>query len=100
MIITKTEEGNGWIVSLEGRLDATAAPDLEKEMDEAIGINSNVIFDFQKLSYISSAGLRVLLSCQKKIKRRKGSMIIRHVNVVVKEVFDVTGFSSFLTVEE
>ena len=58
-----------------------------------------LIFDFSKLEYISSAGLRILLMMQKKMMKQ-GSMVIRHVNEIVAEVFEVTGFSDILTIEE
>lgn len=98
MEIKKTQNGNDLIVSLEGRLDTTTAPRLEEEIRLSIGDVRNLIFDFEKLDYISSAGLRVLLATQK-IMNKQGSMAIRNVNETVMEVFSVTGFVDILTIE-
>lgn len=98
MEIKKTQNGNDLIVSLEGRLDTTTAPRLEEEIRLSIGDVRNLIFDFEKLDYISSAGLRVLLATQK-IMNKQGSMVIRNVNETVMEVFSVTGFVDILTIE-
>lgn len=98
MEIKKTQNGNDLIVSLEGRLDTTTAPRLEEEIRLSIGDVRNLIFDFEKLDYISSAGLRVLLATQK-IMNKQGSMVIRNVNETVMEVFFVTGFVDILTIE-
>lgn len=98
MTIEKKLNGNELTVELSGRLDTTTAPELEAELKSALDNVESLIFDFEKLEYISSAGLRVLLSTHK-IMTRKGGMKIIHVNEVVQEVFDVTGFSDILTVE-
>ena len=98
MEIKKTQNGNDLIVSLEGRLDTTTAPRLEEDIRLSIGDVRNLIFDFEKLDYISSAGLRVLLATQK-IMNKQGSMVIRNVNETVMEVFFVTGFVDILTIE-
>ncbi len=84
-------------VTLEGRLDTTTAPELENDLHDLEGI-THLILDFSKLDYISSAGLRVLLSAHKTMQK-KGDMKIVHVNDLVQEVFDVTGFSDILTIE-
>ena len=98
MTINKTANGTALTIALEGRLDTTTAPELEKELNDSLdGVNS-LVFDFEKLSYISSAGLRVMLSAQKIMAKRDGMKII-HVNEIVQEVFDVTGFSDILTIE-
>ena len=93
----KTEEKNLNMV-LTGRLDTTTAPDLEKEVKENVGGVENLTFDFGSLEYISSAGLRVLLSAQK-IMNKQGSMVVKNVSDEVKEIFEVTGFSDILTIE-
>ena len=85
-------------VALEGRLDTTAAPVLEGELASVIGGIETLIFDLEKLEYISSAGLRVLLSAQKTMNKQ-GKMIVRNASDDVKEIFDVTGFSDILTIE-
>jgi anti-sigma B factor antagonist len=100
MQINIVENGSEKTVALDGRLDTTTAPQLEKELDGKFEGTDKLVFDMEKLQYISSAGLRVLLSAQKKMNASGGKMIIRHVNDVVMEVFDVTGFLDILTVEE
>ncbi|MDO4338971.1 MAG: STAS domain-containing protein [Eubacteriales bacterium] len=99
MDINMVTENGEMIVVLEGRLDTTTAPDLEKKVATALDCVSRLVLDFEKLSYISSAGLRVLLSLQKKMTARKGTMIVRNPNEVVMEVFEVTGFEDILTIE-
>lgn len=98
MNITKNTEGKTLNIALEGRLDTTTAPQLEAELKQSIGDNTELNFDFAKLEYISSAGLRVLLAAQK-VMNKQGKMVIRNVNDVISEVFEVTGFSDILTVE-
>ena len=96
--IEKTIENGVLNVALEGRLDTTTAPRLEGELKETIDAAEKLILDFQKLEYISSAGLRVLLSAQK-IMAKKGGMVLRHVNGDIMEVFEVTGFADILDIE-
>ena len=95
MTITKTQSLPELIIAVEGRLDTTTAPQLEKEL-ELEGV-LKLVFDFENLDYVSSAGLRVLLSAQKKMNKQ-GEMLIRNVNETVAEVFEVTGFSDILTI--
>ena len=97
MKIDKNLEGNNLTIKLEGRLDTNTAPDLEKEVESLDGVE-NLIFDFEKLEYISSAGLRIILALQK-IMNNKGGMTIKNVNDEVKEVFEITGFSDILTIK-
>ena len=94
----KTIDNNRALFALTGRLDTTTAPELEQEIKASLDGVSELTIDMKELSYISSAGLRVLLSVQK-IMNRQGSMIIRNVNEVVGEIFEVTGFSDILTIE-
>ena len=82
---------------LEGRLDTVTAPELEKELKTLPEEELALVLDFEKLSYISSAGLRVLLSTQK-ARGARGGMILEHVNDTIMEIFDVTGFSEILTI--
>lgn len=98
MDIRKTLNGNELLVAVEGRLDTTTAPQLEENVRSSIDGISSLVFDFEKLEYISSAGLRVLLAMQK-IMNKQGSMTIRNVNETVMEVFEVTGFVDILTIE-
>ncbi len=99
MNISKTKDANTLTVALEGRLDTTTAPQLENELASELDDITGLIFDMSKLDYISSAGLRVLLSAQKKMNRQ-GSMVVRHSNPDIMEIFDVTGFSDILTLED
>ncbi len=97
MKIDKKAEDNTLTISLDGRLDTNSSPILEQEIPDLSNIE-NLIFDFEKLEYISSAGLRVILSLQKTMAN-KGKMVIKNVNDDVREVFDITGFSDILTIE-
>ena len=85
-------------IELVGRLDTTTAPALDKAISEDIGETKNLILNLKKLEYISSAGLRVLLSAQKKM-RKIGSMKVTGVCEEVMEVFEMTGFADILTIE-
>ena len=96
--ISKNLDGSILNVALEGRLDTATAPQLETELKEAIGSVTELVMDFSALEYISSAGLRVLLSAQK-IMNRQGSMKLIHVNESIMEILEVTGFSDILTIE-
>ena len=98
MTINKSENGSAMTISLEGRLDTTTSPALEKELNEVLPKINELVFDFSKLEYISSAGLRVLLTAHKAMSR-KGGMKVTNVNEIVQEVFDVTGFSDILIIE-
>ncbi|MCI7807182.1 MAG: STAS domain-containing protein [Spirochaetales bacterium] len=97
MNINKELNGTTLKVTVEGRLDTTTAPVAEAELRSSIGGITELVLDFGKLEYISSAGLRVILAMQK-IMMRQGSMVIRNVNETVMEVFEVTGFSDILTI--
>lgn len=98
MTITKTVNGSALNLALEGRLDTTTAPQLEAEMKNSIDGVTELVMDFEKLEYISSAGLRVLLSAQKTMNKQ-GSMVIKNVCADIMEVFEITGFADILTVE-
>lgn len=99
MNINKTLNAAELTVTLEGRLDTTTAPQLEAELKKSLNGIDFLNMDFSKLEYISSAGLRVLLSAQK-VMNKQGKMVVRHVNDTIHEVFEVTGFTDILTVEE
>ena len=96
--IKMDKNGDQMTVSLEGRLDTTTAPDLEKQLKSELGSTKELIFDFEKLDYISSAGLRVLLSTQK-VMNKQGKMVVKNSNDDVRDVFEVTGFIDILNVE-
>ena len=98
MTITKNAEGTKLTLSIEGRLDTVTAPELEKELKDSLDSVTDLVMDFEKLEYISSAGLRILLSAQK-VMNGKGTMKVTHVDEAVMEIFEVTGFSDILTIE-
>ncbi|MBR3184997.1 MAG: STAS domain-containing protein [Oscillospiraceae bacterium] len=96
--INKKTENGALTVALEGRLDTTSAPQLEGELKDALDGVTSLVLDLEGLEYISSAGLRVLLSAQK-LMNKQGEMTITHVNDVIMEIFDVTGFTDILTIK-
>lgn len=96
--ITKNQNGDTLTVSLEGRLDTTTAPELEGVLKQSLDSVNALVIDMAQLAYISSAGLRVLLSSQK-IMGKKGGMVVRNVNAEIMDIFDVTGFVDILTIE-
>lgn len=99
MTINKKIEGDHLTIALEGRLDTTTAPQLEAEMRNSISGITELDLDLSELAYISSAGLRVLLSAQK-IMNKQGNMTIHNANEDIMDVFEVTGFIDILNVEE
>lgn len=98
MTINKSLNMTELTVTLLGRLDTTTAPQLEAELKTSLNGVDSLILDFAGLEYISSAGLRVLLSAQK-VMNKQGKMEIRHVNDTIMEVFEVTGFTDILTIK-
>ena len=98
MKITRKQDGTNLEIALTGRLDTMTAPELEKELNASLDAADTLTLDFADLAYISSAGLRVLLSAHKTMIK-KGGMRITNVNELVREVFDVTGFADILTIE-
>ena len=98
MTIEKTLTGTDLTIALTGRLDTMTAPELEAELNQSLPAAETLTLDLSKLDYISSAGLRVLLSAHK-VMSGKGGMKVTHVNEVVQEVFEVTGFADILTIE-
>jgi anti-sigma B factor antagonist len=97
--INKNLDGDKLVVTLEGRLDTTTSPQLEEQLRASMDGIKDLTFDFKDLAYISSAGLRVLLSAQK-IMNKQGSMKICNVNADIMEIFDVTGFVDILDIEQ
>ncbi len=98
MNIAKNQNGSTLTIGLEGRLDTTTSPQLENELRTALNGISELILDLNSLDYISSAGLRVLLSAQK-VMNKQGKMVIRNVKPEIMEIFDVTGFIDILNIE-
>lgn len=98
MNISTDKQGNTLTISLEGRLDTTTSPELEACVEENLSDVTKLTFDLKDLEYISSAGLRVLLSAQKKMNK-VGQMEVINVNDTIMEVFDVTGFVDILDIK-
>jgi len=97
MEITKTTEGENILLKVVGRLETATAPLLDAEIKLIAPEVKNLAIDFTGVEYVSSAGLRVLLTAQKTMNARQGAMSLSGVNENVKRVFDITGFSSVLT---
>ena len=96
--ISKTIDNGKAVYTLNGRLDTVTAPELENDLKDALAGITSLTMDFAELEYISSAGLRVLLSAQKTMNKQ-GEMKIIHVNDTIMEIFEVTGFVDILTIE-
>lgn len=96
-ISTKKEDSKA-TVSLTGRLDTVTAPELEKELEALYPEISELVLDMEKSDYVSSAGLRVILKAQKAMSP-KGSMVLTHVDDNIMEIFEITGFVDFLTIQ-
>ena len=94
----KIEKKNAETLALIGRLDTVTAPELEAEISAILSTAESLVLDMEKLEYISSAGLRVILKTQKALTQKAGLKLI-HVSDEVMEVFEITGFSDFLTIE-
>ena len=99
MNIAKNQNGDSLTIALEGRLDTTTSPQLENELATALDGISELLFDLEKLDYISSAGLRVLLAAQKKMAKH-GEMEICNVKPEIMEIFEVTGFVDIMNFRE
>ena len=97
MMIEIKKNAEETIIAIVGRLDTTTAPALDKTINEDIGETKNLVLDIKGLEYISSAGLRVLLSAQKKMLK-KGTMTVKNVCAEIMEVFEITGFADILTI--
>ena len=98
MTITKELNGTALTIALDGRLDTVTAPELTAELNQSLKGAESLTMDFSKLEYISSAGLRVLLSAHREMSA-KGGMKVTNASELVREVFEVTGFSDILTIE-
>ena len=99
MEISEETKGNAHIFRLAGRLDSNTSPEFEKKILGTIGNGSKqLIADFQNLDYISSAGLRVILKATKELKRSEGKLILCSMKDYVKEVFEISGFDTFLPI--
>ena len=99
MKVILNKNGSSLDVKVTERLDTTTAPQLEKELSTQLDGVKSLTLDFSELNYVSSAGLRVLLSLQK-IMNKQGEMVVRNVNENIMEVFDITGFVDVLNIEQ
>ena len=98
MVITKKQDAEKLTVELEGRLDTVTSPQLEAELRSSVNGITELVFDFSNLDYISSAGLRVLLTAQK-VMNKQGEMKIKNVKPEIMDIFEVTGFIDILNIE-
>ena len=89
--IVKKQDGDTLTVKLDGRLDTNTAPDFQTEMEPLLNDISKLVLDFEKLDYISSAGLRVLLTFEQEMEEQEKTLEVTHVNDIIHDVFDVTG---------
>ena len=96
--IEKKQEGNTLTVKLDGRLDTNTAPVFQGEVEPLLENLSKLTLDFEKVDYVSSAGLRVLLTFEQKMEENKRPMELCHVNDMIRDVFEVTGFLDILTI--
>ena len=98
MEIIKKRENNSLTLSLVGELNTVSAPELEKVIKDELAGVKNLVLDLAKLDYLSSAGLRVVLMAQK-VMNKQGGLVVKHVNSQIMDIFDMTGFTAVLTIE-
>ena len=99
MTIIKKQNGSELIVAVEGSIDGLTAPDLASELDKSLRDITNLVLDFEKVDYLSSAGLRVLLMARKTMSKQ-GNMVLRNVNKEIMDIFVMTGFDTILSFEK
>ncbi len=100
MKITKNVENGKVILSVDGRLDTVTAPELATAIAEIEDGVKELVFDFSELEYVSSAGLRVILSTHKKLDAEGGKLVVRHPNDMIQSIFALTGFIEILNIED
>ena len=100
MEIIKTSEGEKLTAVIKGRLDTLTAPQFTEEFDGDLDGLKELVLDFTDVEYLSSAGLRALMSCQKKLKAVDGSLTVKNPNEMVQDVFELTGFDKILRIEK
>ena len=99
MEITKISEGSKLTVVVDGRLDTITSQQLEKELRTSVNGVTELVFDLEKLTYITSSGLRVLSAAYKVMKQQQGHMVMRNMQPDVRDVFDATGLSARMEIE-
>lgn len=99
MKITKIYDEKDLTVNVEGRIDTITSQELEESLNTEIDNVTSLTFDFSNLEYISSAGLRVLIATQKKMKENNVPMTITHVNDIINEIFRMSGFDKILEIK-
>jgi anti-anti-sigma factor len=101
MDLTHFKEDDITVIKIEGKLDAATAPVADKTVKEILEADCNrVLFDFSKLDYLSSGGLRVVLGAAKELKRRQGKLALCSLSSYVREIFDVSGFSTMIPIAD
>lgn len=98
MTIDKKANETELLMAISGRMDTSTAPQFEAELKSSLDGVKKLVLDFENLEYVSSAGLRVILTAQK-IMNKQGEMVIQNVSEVISEVFEITGFVDILTIE-
>ena len=96
--IEKKQAGTALTVKMEGRLDTNSAPVFQSEVEPMLESVSSLMLDFEKVDYVSSAGLRVLLTFEQEMEEKNKTMELCHVNDIIHDVFDVTGFLDILKI--
>ena len=99
MDISKNYNGKELTLAIDGRIDTITSQDLEKQINDEMGKFDSLILDFNDLEYISSAGLRVLIAAQKKLKQDNVPMSIKNVNDAIREIFRMSGFDKILKIK-
>ena len=99
MEVRKTAEDSRLTVAITGRIDTQTAPELERSLQESVDGATELILDFTDVTYISSAGLRTVITAQNWMDKKNGSMVVRNAGKNILNVFKVTGFDTFLTIE-
>lgn len=101
MHIKEEQKGKATVFSLEGRLDSTTSPDVEKKILDAIALgHRDMVLDFSSLDYISSAGIRVLVHCHKELQKQSGHIVLAGVPKPIENVLYITGFLPYFKVYE
>ena len=98
MKIEKTRENNIAVLNVSGQLTSSTAPELEAVINDILNTEKNLILDFSELIFLASSGIRVILTTQKKIHSKDGAFVIRNVNKVVMDVFEMTGLRDYLSI--